>query len=104
MEKSIVDTIKTLIEGLVKQIVDEPNEINIEVSTSTKSVLVQIKSAKSDIGKIIGKRGRTIEALKVITTVVKNTQFLGDKKDIFIEIIEDEKTDFYNKKNYNEVN
>lgn len=95
MEKSIVDTIKTLVEGLVKQIVDEPNEIIVQVSTSTKSVLVQIESAKTDIGKIIGKHGRTIEALKVITTVVKNTQFLGDKKDVFIEIIEDEKTDFY---------
>ncbi len=100
MEKSIVDTIKTLIEGLVKQIVDEPNEINVEVSTSTKSVLVQIKSAKSDIGKIIGKRGRTIEALKVIATVVKNTQFLGDKKDVFIEIIEDEQSDFYKNKTF----
>lgn len=100
MEKSIIDTIKTLIEGLVKQIVDEPNEINVEVSTSTKSVLVQIKSAKSDIGKIIGKRGRTIEALKVIATVVKNTQFLGDKKDVFIEIIEDEQSDFYKNKTF----
>jgi len=100
MEKSIVDTIKTLIEGLVKQIVDEPNEIDVEVSTSTKSVLVQIKSAKSDIGKIIGKRGRTIEALKVIATVVKNTQFLGDKKDVFIEIIEDEQSDFYKNKTF----
>jgi uncharacterized protein len=98
MEKSIVDTIKTLVEGLVKQIVDEPNEIIVQVSTSTKSVLVQIESAKTDIGKIIGKHGRTIEALKVITTVVKNTQFLGDKKDVFIEIIEDEKTDFYKNK------
>lgn len=104
MEKSIVDTIKTLIEGLVKQIVDEPNEIIVQVSTSTKSILVQIESAKTDIGKIIGKHGRTIESLKVIATVVKNTQFLGDKKDIFIEIIEDEKTDFYNKKNFNEGN
>lgn len=98
MEKSIIDTIKTLIEGLVTKIVDEPNEIEVQVTTTTKSVLVQIKSAKTDIGKIIGKRGRTIEALKVIATVVKNTQFLGDKKDVFIEIIEDEKSDFYKNK------
>lgn len=98
MEKSIIDTIKMLIEGLVTKIVDEPNEIEVQVTTTTKSVLVQIKSAKTDIGKIIGKRGRTIEALKVIATVVKNTQFLGDKKDVFIEIIEDEKSDFYKNK------
>ncbi len=98
MERSIVDTVKVLIEGLAKQIVDSPNEIEVQASCTTKSVLIQIKSAKNDIGKIIGKRGRTIEALKVIATVVKNTQFLGDKKDVFIEIIEDEKSDFYKNK------
>ena len=100
MDRSITDTIKTLIEDLVKMIVDDPKEINVQVSSTTKSVLVQVKSAKTDIGKIIGKRGRTIEALKVIATVVKNTQFLGDKKDVFIEIIEDEKSDFLKNRNY----
>ena len=94
---SITETIKELIEYLVKKIVDKPNEIEINVSSTTKSIIVQIKSAKDDIGKIVGRTGRTINALKIITTVVKNTQFLGDKKDVFIEIIEDEKTDFYNK-------
>jgi len=92
---SITETIKELIEFLVKKIVDKPNEIEINVSSTTKSIIVQIKSAKDDIGKIVGRTGRTINALKIITTVVKNTQFLGDKKDVFIEIIEDEKTDFY---------
>lgn len=92
---SITETIKELIEYLVKKIVDKPNEIEINVSLTTKSIIVQIKSAKEDIGKIVGRTGRTINALKIITTVVKNTQFLGDKKDVFIEIIEDEKTDFY---------
>ena len=100
MDRSITDTIKTLIEDLVKMIVDDPKEINVQVSSTTKSVLVQVKSAKTDIGKIIGKWGRTIEALKVIATVVKNTQFLGDKKDVFIEIIEDEKSDFLKNRNY----
>ena len=92
---SITETIKELIEYLVKKIVDQPNEIEINVSSTTKSIIVQIKSAKDDIGKIVGRTGRTINALKIITTVVKITQFLGDKKDVFIEIIEDEKTDFY---------
>jgi len=94
---SITETLKELIEYLVKKIVDKPAEIEINVASTTKSIIVQIKSAKEDIGKIVGRTGRTINALKIITTVVKNTQFLGDKKDVFIEIIEDEKTDFYNK-------
>ena len=97
---SISETMKNFIEGIVKGIVDKPNEIEIEVSSTTKAILIQIKSAKEDIGKIIGRHGRTIDALKLITTVVKNTQFLGDTKEIFIEIIEDEQSTFFkNKKN-----
>jgi predicted RNA-binding protein YlqC (UPF0109 family) len=98
MTTGIVDAVQVLVEDLVKKIVDKPSEVDVQVSSTTKSVLVQIKSAKEDIGKIIGKRGRTIDALKILTTVVKNTQFLGDKKDVFIEIIEDENSDFYNNK------
>ena len=98
MTTGIVDAVQVLVEDLVKKIVDKPSEVSVQVSSTTKSVLVQIKSAKEDIGKIIGKRGRTIDALKILTTVVKNTQFLGDKKDVFIEIIEDENSDFYNNK------
>lgn len=86
---NVSEYIKKFIENLVKNIVDKPEEIYVTVSSTTKSVIVQIKSAKSDIGKIIGKTGRTINALKIITTVVKNTKFLGDKKDVLVEIIED---------------
>ena len=96
MTTGIVDAVQVLVEDLVKKIVDKPGEVNVQVSSTTKSILIQIKSAKEDIGKIIGKHGRTIDALKILTTVVKNTQFLGDKKDVFIEIIEDENSDFYN--------
>lgn len=86
---NVSEYIKKFVENLVKNIVDKPEEIYVTVSSTTKSVIVQIKSAKSDIGKIIGKTGRTINALKIITTVVKNTKFLGDKKDVLVEIIED---------------
>jgi len=97
MTTGIVESVKDLVTDLVKKIVDKPSEVDVQVSSTTKSVLVQIKVEKTDIGKVIGKRGRTIDALKVMTTIVKNTQFLGDKKNIFIEIIEDENSDFYNK-------
>lgn len=96
---SIVDQIKSLIEDLVKLIVDKPNEVEVKVLCTTKSVLVQIKANQEDLGQIIGRKGRTIDSLKVIATAVKNTQFLGDKKDVFIEIIEDEKSTFIREKN-----
>lgn len=98
MSSSITETIKELIEGLVKKIVDHPSEINVQVTCTTKSVLVQVKCCSTDIGKIIGRHGRIIESMKIIAIAVKNTQFLGDKKDIFIEIIEDENSDFLNQR------
>jgi len=91
----IIETIKEFIIGIITKIVDHPNEVEIIVSNTTKSILIQIKVSKSDIGQVIGRNGRTISAITLITTAVKNTQFIGDKKDVFIEIIEDQKTDFY---------
>ena len=91
---SIAERMKDFVEGVVKLIIDEPTKVEIMVSTTTKSVVVQIKVDKSDIGKVIGRKGRTISALKVLTTIVKNSQFIGDTKEVFVEIIEDENSGF----------
>ncbi len=90
----ITESIKTLVEYLVKEIVDKPDEVNIQVTSTTKSILVQIVANPIDFGKIIGRKGRCIESIKIITIAAKNTKFTGDKKDIFIEIIDDEKSAF----------
>ena len=97
MNMSISEIMKEFIENIVKLIVDKPEEVKVEVSNTTKSILIQISADKSDLGKIIGKKGRTIDALKLLSSVVKNTQFIGDIKDVFIEIIEDEKSTFFKK-------
>lgn len=86
----IHEAMKDFITNLAKELVDKKDEVNVDVSVSTKSILVQIKTAKQDTGKIIGKRGRTIEAIKVIALAAKNTKFSGDSKGISIEILENE--------------
>ena len=95
---NITEVMKKFIEDIVKMMVDKKEEVEITVSSTTKSILIQIKVSKPDIGKVIGRKGRSIEALKILSTVVKNTQFLGDTKDVFIEIIEDEKSNFFKEK------
>ena len=82
------------IENLIKQIIDKPEEIMVNATSTTKAIVIQIKVAKEDIGKVIGKKGNTINALKLLYIVVKNTQFLGDTKDVVLEIIEDEQSNF----------
>jgi hypothetical protein len=85
---SIQEKVKTFVGDLVENLVDKKNDVNIEVSISTKTILVQIKTAKEDCGKVIGRKGRTIESIKVLTLAFKNTQFPQDSKNISVEIIE----------------
>ena len=73
-------------------------EVRITSSISTKAVIIQIKVEKFDCGKIIGKRGRTIDAIKVLCLAIKNTMYPDDSRRVMLEVLEDENTDFtYNK-------
>jgi len=74
----------------IKKMVDKEGEVTVSVNLSTKNIIVQIKASKTDIGKIIGKKGRSIEALKVITSAIKNTKFPSNSRSICLEILEDE--------------
>ena len=74
--------------------VDEKNEVKVKILISTKSVIVQISCNSKDIGKIIGKRGRTIESLKTITLAIKNTEYPNDIRKLSLEIQEDPESGF----------
>ena len=90
----ITETISQFVENTTKQIVDTPNEVKILSSISTKAVIVQIKVAPTDCGKIIGKHGRTIDALKVLCLAIKNTNFPNDSRRVLLEVLEDENSSF----------
>jgi predicted RNA-binding protein YlqC (UPF0109 family) len=92
--KSMSDMIKNFIKDTVKLIVDQPEDVSVHVSVSTKNVIVQIQVHKTDCGKIIGKKGRTIESLKIICSAVKNTNFPRDSRLVTIEVLEDENDSF----------
>ena len=88
------EILQDYVESTIKKIVDSPEDVKITTTVSTKSVIVQIKSDQEDLGKIIGKKGRTIESLKVLTLAIKNTQFPRDTRRVVLEIIEDEDSSF----------
>ena len=94
----ITETINQFVEETTKQIVDEPYEVNVTSSISTKAVIIQIKVAQKDCGKIIGKNGRTIDAIKILCLAIKNTNFPDDSRRVILEVLEDEDSSFrYNK-------
>jgi len=57
---------KELLELLVKSIVDIPDEATISEVEGEKAVVYEIKVAESDVGKVIGKHGRIINAIRTI--------------------------------------
>ncbi|MEA2012116.1 MAG: KH domain-containing protein [Verrucomicrobiota bacterium] len=49
---------------VVSRLVDSPKKVNVEVAEKGKNISLNITCEKSDIGKVIGKRGRTISAIR----------------------------------------
>ena len=81
-------------EQTTKQIVDMPEDVKVNASVSTKAVIIQIEVNNNDCGKIIGKRGKTIDSLKVICLAMKNTNYPSDSRRVLLEVLEDENSEY----------
>jgi len=57
---------KEFLEYIIKALVDEPEEVEINVVEGEKSTIFELKVAPSDTGKVIGKNGRIAKAIRTI--------------------------------------
>jgi uncharacterized protein len=57
---------KQLIEDIVKTLVDNPEEVIVHEVAGEQSVVYEIKVEASDIGKVIGKQGKTANAIRAL--------------------------------------
>lgn len=57
---------RDFVEFVVKSIVDTPDEVEVTQTVDSLGVLITLKVAKSDMGKIIGKNGQTAKSLRVL--------------------------------------
>lgn len=57
---------KTLIEDMAKALVDNPDQVNVVETPGAQSTVFELSVAPSDLGKVIGKEGRTAKAMRVI--------------------------------------
>ncbi|MCD4828683.1 MAG: KH domain-containing protein [Candidatus Cloacimonetes bacterium] len=73
-----------LIEFIVKALVDDPSEVKIKEVPGDRVTLYELRVAKGDVGKVIGKRGRTAGAVRTILNAVSTKQ--GKRAEL--EIIE----------------
>lgn len=86
--------LKDYVESTTKAVVDSPETVEVSVSVSTKAIIIQVKVDQADCGKIIGKRGRTIDSLKVLCLAIKNTNFPDDSRRVMLEVLEDENSSY----------
>ena len=77
-------SVKDLLHELICKIVDTPEAVNIAELKSTRSSIFEITVADDDVGKIIGKDGRTAQALRKLLQAISRTA----DKNYFIEIID----------------
>ncbi len=61
---------KDFIAYLIKNLVDEPESVDVNVFEGEKSTIVEVKVGADDVAKIVGRQGRTIRALRTIAMTV----------------------------------
>ena len=73
---------KELVEVIAKALVDNPEEVVVTESEKEDEIVIELKVAASDVGKVIGKQGRIAKA---ICSVVKAASSKTEKK-VVVEI------------------
>ncbi len=76
---------KDLIKYIAQALVDEPEQVEVSDVEGNKVLIIELKVAKKDMGKIIGKQGRTAQAFRIIVGAVSAKV----KKRAVLEIIEE---------------
>lgn len=65
-EAALSDRIADLVEYLVVQIVDDPDSVTLDVIDGEDASTIEITVAEDDVAKVIGRRGRTIKAVRTL--------------------------------------
>ena len=74
---------KQLIEYLVKELVDDPDQVNINEVPGDEATTYEVRVAPDDLGKVIGKQGRIANALRTVAKAAA----MKHKKKVYVEIV-----------------
>ncbi|HBA72921.1 MAG: RNA-binding protein [Geobacteraceae bacterium GWC2_55_20] len=75
---------KTLVETIAKALVDDPTQVNATEETEEETLVIKLTVAKEDMGRIIGKEGRTAKAIRTILNAVSTK----DNRKAILKIVE----------------
>ena len=61
---------KEFIEFIARSLVDEPEDVKVDETMLDNKLMLKLHVAKSDLGKVIGKQGKTAKSMRVLLTAV----------------------------------
>ena len=77
-------TAAAVLEYLVRQLVDEPDGVEVDAVDRSRGVQLEVRVAPGDMGRVIGKRGRTAQAIRTVTRAAASK----DGVEVNIEFLE----------------
>jgi predicted RNA-binding protein YlqC (UPF0109 family) len=80
----VMSKLTEIVEQMAKAIVDHPEKVEVKEIEGEKTTVVELKVAPEDLGKVIGKQGRTARAMRTILAAVSRK---ANKKAV-LEILE----------------
>jgi len=84
VEESYMSELKSLVEYMSKSLVDLPDQVQVSEIEGEQTTVLELRVDKTDIGKVIGKQGRTARALRTILNAASTKL----RKRSVLEIIE----------------
>lgn len=76
---------KEFVERIVVQLVDNPDKISVNEVDSERTTVIELRVAKEDLGKVIGREGRIAKAMRILISAATSRE----QKKCVLEIIED---------------
>ncbi|AEM73996.1 KH domain-containing protein [Caldicellulosiruptor acetigenus] len=76
--------LKDLVEVIAKSLVDNPDQVRVSEIHGEQSVIIELKVAPEDMGKVIGKQGRIARAIRTVVRAAANK----DNKRVIVEILQ----------------
>ncbi|GAB2539007.1 RNA-binding protein [Brachybacterium huguangmaarense] len=70
------------LDHLVRGIVDEPDEVRVTEKSTRRGPLLEVRVAPADLGRVIGRSGRTARALRTVTNALSDESIRVDIVDV----------------------
>jgi uncharacterized protein len=75
---------KEFVEYIAKHLVDNPDGVSLEIEEKESKIIFKLKVQESDIGKVIGRKGRTAQAIRILLSALS----AKEKKRAIFEVVE----------------